>query len=60
MEKKSMSWSKKTRELWKAFEDAVFARDKKQFEIYHKFAQARELDEKTQKQTQTEEELNLF
>ena len=46
MEKKSMSWSKKTRELWKAFEDAVFARDKKQFEIYHKFAQARELDEK--------------
>lgn len=58
MEKKDMSWSKKTRALWKQFEQAVFARDKKQFEIYHEFYKSQKLDEKNAKQT--EEELNLF
>lgn len=41
MEKLDMSWNKETRDLWKAFENAVLNRDKKQFEIYTKYVEAK-------------------
>lgn len=41
MEKLDMSWSKETKELWKAFENAVLNRDKRQFEIYTKYFEAK-------------------
>lgn len=41
-----MSWSNKTSKLWKAFEDAVLCRDKKQFEIYLRFKKSQQEDKK--------------
>lgn len=41
MEKLDMSWSKETKELWKAFENAVLNRDKRQFEIFDKYFEAK-------------------
>ncbi len=41
MENNIMSWSKRTQSLWKAFEDAVLNRDKKQFDIYTKYFEAK-------------------
>lgn len=40
-----MSWSKETQDLWQAFEDAVLNRDKKQFELYVKYCEAKKKEE---------------
>ncbi len=53
MENNIMSWSKRTQSLWKAFEDAVLCRDKKQFEIFVEFRKSQLMD----KQNQEENEL---
>ena len=45
------------KECWKAFENAVLNRDKKQFELYHKFVLSREQDLINSKQNHLEEEL---
>ena len=52
-----MEWSKQSKQCWKAFENAVLNRDKKQFELYHKFVLSREQDLINSKQNHLEEEL---
>ena len=51
-----MYWSKKTNNLWKAFENAVLARDKNQFLIYHQFVLSKQKDEMNHKQFNNEGE----
>lgn len=44
MENNNMSWSNKTKTLWKAFENAVLTRDKNQFNIYVMFKRSEQKD----------------
>ena len=52
-----MEWSEQTKKCWQAFEQAILRRDKKQFELYHKFVLSRENDLAKQNDNQNEEEL---
>ena len=54
MEKEIMKESKQTRKCWKAFEDAVLSRDKKQFELFHKYFVSKQLDKKLQNTSEEE------
>ena len=49
MEKLDMSWNKETKDLWKAFENAVLNRDKNQFEIYTKYFEAKNKEKTKEK-----------
>lgn len=49
-----MSWSKETKDLWQAFENAVLNRDKEQFEIYTEYFEAKN------KENTKEEEIELI
>lgn len=54
MEKLYMEWSKQTKDCWKAFENAVLNRDKKQFELYHKYVLSQQNDKQLQQENEEE------